>query len=245
MNLRSIEEAALNAWPALQQQLYDGWVLRFAEGYTKRANSINPLYSSNLDLVEKINYCERTFTAMGLPPIFRLSEPFAPTRLDTELAQRDYQKIDPTLVMGQDLSFIPSTSASKNVIREQSLPHWLELFTQFSGYDPKKQPIHEKMLGMIVLPCLTVSLQTSDNVVSLGLGVLQGNLFGLFDIITHPDHRKKGYGRELVRLMLLWAKEQGARYAYLQVMKQNSPARHLYAQLGFEDLYRYWYRVYI
>jgi N-acetylglutamate synthase len=243
MNLRSIEEAAINAWPALRQQLYDGWILRFSEGYTKRANSVNPLYSSNLELAEKIDYCERAYRAMGLPPIFRLSEPFAPAQLDTELALRDYQKLDPTLVMSLDLSIIKSAAGSKNVIREQTLSHWLNLFTQFSGYDPQKQPIHEKILGLIVSPCLTVTLQTPDEVVSLGLGVLQGKMFGLFDIITHPDHRNKGYGRELVQLMLQWAKEQGVQHAYLQVMEQNSPARHLYTQLGFDDLYGYWYRV--
>jgi len=42
---------ALTTWPALQQRLYDGWVVRFARGHTRRANSVNPLYPSYHDLV--------------------------------------------------------------------------------------------------------------------------------------------------------------------------------------------------
>ena len=41
--IRTLEELSMNALPALQTMLYGGWVLRFANGYTRRANSINPI----------------------------------------------------------------------------------------------------------------------------------------------------------------------------------------------------------
>ncbi len=70
---RRLEEVALNAWPALQQMLFDGWVLRFAKGYTKRANSVNPVFASSLDIDEKIDTCTRLYGDQGLPLIFRLT----------------------------------------------------------------------------------------------------------------------------------------------------------------------------
>jgi hypothetical protein len=54
MNPRDLEELALTTWPALQQWLYDGCVVRFAGGHTKRANSVNPLYLSRHNPAEKI-----------------------------------------------------------------------------------------------------------------------------------------------------------------------------------------------
>jgi hypothetical protein len=38
---RILEELSLGAWPARSAVFHDGWVLRFADGYTRRANSVN------------------------------------------------------------------------------------------------------------------------------------------------------------------------------------------------------------
>ena len=43
--------------------------------------------------------------------------------------------------------------------------------------------------------------------------------------------------------MLGWAKSQGAKQSYLQVMKNNGPALVMYSKLGYQDAYGYWYRV--
>src|SRR5215510_11714647 len=103
MDFRRLEEIAMNAWPALQQVLYDGWVLRFANGYTKRANSVNPLYVSCGAIAEKIAFCERCYANHGVPAIFRLTSCLAPLELDVALEQRGYQLLDPSLVLTMDL----------------------------------------------------------------------------------------------------------------------------------------------
>ena len=59
--IRLIEELAFNAWPSLQTLLLDGWVVRFANGYTRRANSVNPLYPSEQAADAKIQACEQFY----------------------------------------------------------------------------------------------------------------------------------------------------------------------------------------
>ena len=59
--IQKIEELSMNALPGIQMNVYDGWILRFADGYTKRANSINPIYFSNEDLNNKIENAEQMY----------------------------------------------------------------------------------------------------------------------------------------------------------------------------------------
>ena len=71
-----VEEASLNAWPALQQLLCDGWIMRFSRGYTRRANSVNALYSSRFSVEGKVERAKCEYTQRGLPVVFRLT-PFS------------------------------------------------------------------------------------------------------------------------------------------------------------------------
>jgi hypothetical protein len=54
MDYISIEHASYHAWPAFEQLDIDGWIYRFAEGYTKRANSVNILSGAEGAVAEKV-----------------------------------------------------------------------------------------------------------------------------------------------------------------------------------------------
>jgi hypothetical protein len=70
----TIEELAMNAWPSLQTILIDGWIIRIANGYTKRANSVNPIYLYKNNLDDNIKYCENIYRSNNLPIIFKIVE---------------------------------------------------------------------------------------------------------------------------------------------------------------------------
>jgi GNAT superfamily N-acetyltransferase len=240
---KRIEEVSLNSWPALQQILFDGWVLRFSKGYTKRANSVNPLYGSSTDVVNKIRVCEKCYAEKGLVPIFRLTPFASPSNLDQVLEKRDYRVIDRTAVMCLDLRSWASPSPSFVALREEELDGWMAAFCRLSGSPVEKHRTHKEMLRAIPSRRCTASLVDAGRTVACGLGVLENGYLGIFDLIVDPEQRGKGYGTSLVSGLLSWARENGAKWAYLQVMYKNEPARRLYGKLGFQEAYAYWYRV--
>jgi GNAT superfamily N-acetyltransferase len=240
---RRIEEASLNAWPALQQMLFDGWILRFSKGYTKRANSVNPFFAPSIDIREKIEICETLYAERGLPPIFRITPFASPVNLDQVLAGRGYKKIDTTLVLHLDLSQGTTFPPPPGRLREESLDDWLGLYGRLSSSSLDGHQAHREILQAIPSRRYLAALRVSNQVVSCAMGVLDRGFFGFFDVVTDPQHRNKGYGTELVHAMLGWAQANGAMHAYLQVVSGNAPARHLYDKLGFRGIYRYWYRI--
>lgn len=72
-NIRFFEELSLNAHPSFQTKHYDGWLLGFANGYTNRANSVNMIYPSTIDLQTKIKVCEEYYCQQQLPCVFKMT----------------------------------------------------------------------------------------------------------------------------------------------------------------------------
>jgi ribosomal-protein-alanine N-acetyltransferase len=52
-------------------------------------------------------------------------------------------------------------------------------------------------------------------------------------IATHPDHRRKGIGEQLMLVALRKARQEGARRAFLEVRAGNLAAQMMYKKYGF------------
>lgn len=253
---RRVEEASLNAWPALQQQFYDGWVLRFAKGFTKRANSISPLYPSlpgnPMPIEERVRYCENLYAREQLQTIFRLTSISPYPELDNFLTQRGYTLIDPAVVQLRDFSSAPPQpeqfAKSPNPTRfvTVGIEPWLDIYTKLAQVPDSAKVLHGAILRGIQALCgfgvLFTGSGASERPVACGLAVAEASFVGLFDIITDPNERQQGYGRLLVEQLLRWGATAGASNAYLQMIEANKPAEALYKSLDFHPIYRYWFR---
>ena len=238
-----IEELSLNAWPALQTMVYDGWIIRFANGYTKRANSVNPLYISTLDLDEKLRFCENIFENQSLPVVFKITSAVHPGDLDEKLSASSYRKDSPTSVQTMDLESITPQATLEVNIQEDLSDDWLAGFCRMSTVaDSHKETLRKILVSIVPRHCF-VSFKSDNQVIACGLGVLQSEYIGLFDIVTDEPFRGRGYGQQVVKNILAWGKQNKAKKAYLQVMLNNAPALQLYSKIGFVEKYQYWYRI--
>jgi len=238
--VEDVERASLRAWPAPHEQRIGGWLLRMAGGYTKRANSATLLDGGAPDLDQDIARCEAYYRAAGLPPIFRLPS-YTVGAADDLLVARGYRLVEPVLVLGLALAAAPTDGIAPADSLE--LDEWLDIYSRLQGSTADGRTAHRRILETISLPALYAVTTERDAPVACALGVLDGSHFGLFDVVTDPARRNRGFGRRLIAGMLGWARTRGATLAYLQVSEHNAPALRLYDKLGFTQLYRYWYRV--
>ncbi|MCW5735593.1 MAG: GNAT family N-acetyltransferase [Enhydrobacter sp.] len=240
-DIRFLERRAFRAWPALETAETAGWVTRFSGGYTKRANSINALAEGvefNHALKDAL---EAPYRARGLPPVWRLT-PLAPPAVDSCLADAGYRRIDDSLVQRSALDGRFALDAEVRLEPSPSIA-WLAGFAELSPVAPAHRDIMERMLHSIAAPVAFAQVEDAYGPIAFALGVADGDHVGLFDVLVAPRARRRGLARRLTESVCAWGHSQGARFAYLQVVATNSAALPLYAELGFETVYRYGYRV--
>lgn len=242
--IQKIEELSMNALPAIQMIVYDGWILRFADGYTKRANSINPIYFSNEDLNNKIENAEQMYRKRNLKIVYKMTQQVSPENLDRTLDKKGYFLDSLTSVLGLSLIDLDVEIKHNAIVYNHLQDDWFTNFCNLNNVGEKDQPTLKQMLRNIIpKTCYFLLCDDNNEILACGMCVLESEYIGLFDIVTTEKYRNRGYGSKLIQNILKWGKDNGASYAYLQVMLNNAPALKLYSKLGFKEIYRYWYRM--
>ncbi|MGG3622983.1 GNAT family N-acetyltransferase [Bacillus gobiensis] len=240
--ITTLEELQLNNWQPLQTMVYDGWILRFADGYSKRANSIQPLYPSTSDLDKKIAECEQMYASKQLRTAFKMTPSVFPRNLDKVLDQKGYVIEDRASVQILDLTNIKNPSFP-NVTIDETLLDSFDDYCKLSGIPDSQKATVKRMFSNIRTKKALLSLTINNTAVAYGLGVIDREYLGLWGIVTDRKHRKQGLGEQLLLNLLQWGKKNGAKSSFLVVVANNQPALNLYSKIGFKEKYQQWYRV--
>src|SRR5450631_4554060 len=113
---RRLEELALNASGAFQSLVYDGWLLGFRPGPTKRLRCVNAFYSTSLPLAEKVDHCVRFYQSVSLPAIFRILPFSQPPELDAYLESLGWSRFERTLVLRADVLAASQIPAARDAV---------------------------------------------------------------------------------------------------------------------------------
>lgn len=233
------EEIASNAHVALNVMLYDGWLLRFANGHTNRANSVSVLYPSTINLDNKVSYCEGYYKKQNLPCVFKLTD--NDIELNALLEKRGYGVVTPTDVMILDLSDKLFQEESC-VFSKEPTEEWLSSYFLYEGIkDASKQEIFRQMLSKVQVDTIYGSVLQDGKVVACASAAIEQGYMLLQNVVVNPEFRGCGFGKMVCQNLISKAKEDGAHYSYLQVVKSNKVALNMYTKLGYEKVYSYWY----
>ena len=238
-DVRRLEELAFRGWPALESRDLAGWRQRFSKGYTKRANSINPLGVDAQYSPEVISALEAPYLGLGQTPAWRLT-PLAPPGIASFLAARDYRTIEQSLLQVCPLHADFAADPDVRILSAPS-PAWIEAFCQHSPVPPQHRETMQCMLAAIAAPAGFAFVEEAGRPMAMAIGALEGDHMGLFDVLVMPHARRRGLARRITESLYAWAWSHGARFAYLQVVATNTAALPLYAGQGFRTVYTYEY----
>jgi N-acetylglutamate synthase len=240
--IQHLEELSCRMWAGLDTRYYDGWLIRMANGYTRRANSVTPMFGSTLPVDAKITYCEQLYRHYDITPVFRINDALTfPADLDAVLERHGYEKSKPSYVQTCVIGDVHWSENAHDHTGDSS-DEWLSTYTRLNNVDLRYMDTHREIIArMVPAPCC-LSIRVQGEIAAIGLGVLDDDTVGIYDVVVSAEHRGRGLGKVLIGSLLHWGKAHGAANGFLLVAAENTPALRLYAGFGFRTEYAYWYR---
>jgi GNAT superfamily N-acetyltransferase len=212
-DIRNLEHAAALAWPGVEQQWLDGWLLRFGRGSTRRANSAVPL---NVSTLSEVNTIVEWYGARGVTPLVAVPDrllrlpPDVPTDAETLVMTGDVTAQRPSTVM----------------VAPRPDDEWLRQY---------RREVPVDVLTAVINGEVAFATSASD---AVGRGAVTGSpdgtrWIGLSAVHVIETARRRGRAREVCEALLAWGAERGATRAYVQVLADNTAATRLYESMGF------------
>lgn len=238
--IRELEELSFRTLPALEQERYDGWVLRWSGGGSRRGNSVNPMASSSQPLDEKVANCEEWFARRGESCVFRLT-PLADQGLAALLDSKGYRKTSPTDVMTVEIGDGGRTGAVFDVADVPSAA-WL---SRAAGEVAPDEAIQRLRSQLMSAPGHKRFMSWQETVGELPQAIAQSvdldHYTTIYNMWVAEGFRRRNMGSAIVETLLAIGADAGSIQGVLMVTQDNVPAQNLYRKLGFDPAYEYFY----
>ena len=249
ISMHDLERIMVDGWPPLERAGLGDWLLRAADGFTGRANSVLPLGDPGLWLPDAVDRCESWYDERGLRRLFALFGPAGFTvdddPLGRELLARAYEPFGSTVVLTAATRALPPeiihpSGARVQLESEPSAPWW----QAWAARGGKNLTLRQSTARAVMCGSpdqLFASLEVDGAIAGVARLAFAQGWAGVFALHVEPGHRRAGVGAQLMGAMADAARARGLRSMYLQVLRASSPARGLYEQLGFGTHHEYLY----
>jgi len=237
----AIETAQMSSWPSISSAIDGTWIARLARGYTRRSNSVNFLDPGDGDNAEeRVGRMADLFLLNSREPVCRIT-PLTPVPVIVELARQGWEHEGDTHVLAMTLGEgFPEPAGLK--LYDATDRNWLEAVGDLAEMDKRPREIMAVLVGLIACRQAGVVIRDPEgDPVAAALAVVSGGIACFHNVVVRADRRGQGLGRAVMQAALNWTIEAGARQASIQVVAENTPARRLYASLGFSHTYDYHY----
>ena len=235
-----VEATCFNAFPSLRQAILGGWLLRFSEGLSRRANSANPLQPGHAPPEAVIEAVEALYRRQGQPAIVRV--PSFLTAIDAPLEARGYRSEGESCVLYGAIEGIAAVADPGVELSPHAGTEWLTAMAALQRHSDAHRQTYRRIVRAIAVPVAFAGLRIDGRLAALAYGALSDGLLCYESVITDPRRRRQGLARRVIGSLAAWAREEGARGACLQVEATNTSARALYDRFGLAtELYRYHY----
>lgn len=237
-----LERLLLAAWPARDSADIQGWTALSDDGATGRANAVAPL-AFHGKLGDAIAEVQRHYKSRGMRPTFRIARGHcAPFDLTEGLIARGWRPDQETLVMRASLDdAIATLPAPQGVSLSPEYPPSVDAILRETSSSDAEYEERRGLAQRTPQPRRFAVIGAGAEAEAVGLCVIVEGHACIFLMRTHPAHRRKGLARRLLAALLLWARQEGATGAFLQVEASNAPAIALYRAAAFKSVYFYDY----
>ena len=246
--IAQLEGLGRRAWPSLEIEALDGWILGTSGAYTRRANAVWPVLDGEQPLSERVERSEAFYAARNRRAVFKLQPAARPSTLDEFLDERGYRRTSETIVKTLELDFFAERASKRSAsvaVREPFEADWFEASVSLGKVDEDRRDDYRAIIDHLEatgIKRLFGRAERDSRIASLALGCLVDGVVSLVEVATAEQDRGQRLAEHVLRAIIQKARAKGAARALLSVEADNSSARRLYERLGFVERYRYWYR---
>jgi GNAT superfamily N-acetyltransferase len=233
-----LEHACSDAWPPLLQEQLGEWRLRWADGFSGRANSALAVGDPGVGLPEALRKVCEFAHSYGITPAVQViygSPAESAIEASGWVTHDEHPAGHEVSVLVRPLTPESPDPPGVSVVAAPG-PGWWELAVG-SG-EPTAAQRHVLTGGKVGYGVTEREGVTTGAV----RGAVVGDLLHVSRLAVRPEFRRRGVAVALMGAVGAWGRDLGAARAVLQVSVTNVPALALYGGIGFTEhhRYRYW-----